>query len=395
MRRNIVICCDGTGNAIEGDFSNVLKLFRIALKDEEQIVYYNTGVGTIGLASDWARFCQKAKTVFGLATGYGLDANVLDAYRFVCQTWRPDDRIYIFGFSRGAYTARILAGFIHLIGLLRPENTNLAANALTAYKSTSQKNDFSLARSFRRMCDTRHATIHFVGVWDTVASWIVPRPDRFYLPSLGTLPFTRNNPSVRTFRHAISIDERRRMFRLNEWEAGQIFEPVPFANPPSTEKQDVLEMAFAGVHSDIGSAYPEDESALSKFPLAWLIKQAEAKGLKIKQSLYLHLVDGAPLPDGRHFYTAPNAAGCLHNSLTWPWWLLEVIPKRTKRRETRRWSLLWWWYFPLGERRRLPATVLLHPSVRERQRAREDYNPQNIASLEVWREPNDAAPGTT
>ena len=170
---------------------------------------------------------------------------------------------------------------------------------------------------------------------------------------------------------------------------------MPFANPPSTEKQDVLEVAFAGVHSDIGSAYPEDESALSKFPLAWLIKQAEAKGLKIKQSLYLHLVDGAPLPDGRHFYTAPNAAGCLHNSLTWPWWLLEVIPKRTKRRETRRWSLLWWWYFPLGERRRLPATVLLHPSVRARQRAREDYNPQNIASLEVWREPDDAAPGTT
>ena len=119
-RRNLVIMLDGTGNELGRNLSNVLKLYRIAEKGEKQLVFYNPGVGTIGRINPWRRLRQKASGVLGLATGYGLDENVLSAYKFLVQNWREGDHIYLFGFSRGAWTARVLAGFIHLVGLLRP-----------------------------------------------------------------------------------------------------------------------------------------------------------------------------------------------------------------------------------------------------------------------------------
>lgn len=376
MNKNIVVLCDGTGNEVEGNLSNVLKLFRIAQKNVDQLVYYNPGVGTIGLSSDWGSIFQNAKGVFGLATGYGLDENIMDAYRFVCQRYEDGDKLFFFGFSRGSYTVRALAGLIHTVGLLRPEQLNIATYALTAYKRASQENNLHLAWDFARIMSTRHATIHFLGVWDTVASMIVPRPDRFYLPSLRTLPYTRTNPSVRCFRQAVAIDERRRMFRLNRWEPRQTYEAEPFADPPSGVAQDTVQMAFAGVHSDIGGGYPEAESGLSKFPLAWLTDEAEAQGLLIDASMYSHLVKGAALPTGKYVYVAPDATGKLHNSLNWAWWILELLPKSVKWREWNRWSLFGW-YFPRAEPRRLPVDVQIHPSVDERKCRLGDYRPVN------------------
>lgn len=377
MNKNIVVCCDGTGNEVQGDLSNVLKLFRIAQKDEQQIVYYNPGVGTIGLSSEWGHALQNAKGVFGLATGYGLDDNIMDAYRFVCQVYEEGDRLFFFGFSRGSYTVRALAGLIHMTGLLRPEQLNVATYALTAYKRASEENNLHLAWDFGRIMSTRHATIHFLGVWDTVASMIVPRRDRFYLPSLRTLPFTRKNPSVRCFRQAVAIDERRRMFRLNRWEPGQSYVPVPFANPPSDVPQDAVQMAFAGVHSDIGGGYPESESGLSKFPLAWLAGEAIAQGLLVNAAMYEHLVDGAALTGGKHAYVAPDATAKLHNSLTWGWRILELLPKRVKWREWKRRSLFGL-YLPCGEPRRLPDDLNIHPSVEERRSRLAGYRPVNV-----------------
>src|SRR3546814_16468278 len=89
---------------------------------------------------------------------------------------------------------------------------------------------------------------------------------RMWIPSLETLPYTRNNPSVRIFRHAMALDERRRMFRLAEWEQPQPFVPVRF-RPKEWEPQDIEQRWFSGVHSDIGGGYPEKESELSKLPL--------------------------------------------------------------------------------------------------------------------------------
>ena len=112
--RNIVILCDGTGNEISENISNVLKLYRCLRKTAKtqprQFVYYDPGVGTLAQPSTWHRIRANISLVLGLATGYGLDANVLAAYQFLVNHWQEGDRIYLFGFSRGAYTGLVIVG---------------------------------------------------------------------------------------------------------------------------------------------------------------------------------------------------------------------------------------------------------------------------------------------
>ena len=416
--RNIVICCDGTGNQVTGDLSNVLKLFRILRKDEKQRVFYDPGVGTIGMEQPWDRLKAKARAVWGLATGAGLDDNILDAYRFLVETYEDGDRVFLFGFSRGAYTVRALAGFIHTIGLLRPDQVNIADYALTVYKQAGweredaydeakrsggarpappapggaseggersrapgldAKSGFAAAWQFGKVTGTRHVPIHFIGVWDTVASVIVPGAAPFSLPQLRTLPYTRVNPSVPTFRHAMAIDEHRRFFRLNTWKEGQKFVVNPFVKPPAEEDQDCDQVWFAGVHSDVGGGYPEPESSLSKLPLIWMIEQAtaEGQGLRISQSAFDHLALGINRPEDRYQYVAPDACGPIHNSLTIGWWPLEwPIPKSAEWRQWRRLSLFGF-YWPLAEPRPIPEGAKIHPSVEERRR-RCAYRPVNL-----------------
>src|SRR5947208_1930932 len=248
--KNIVICCDGTGNEISENISNVLKLYRCLRKSGKtapQVVFYDPGVGTLARPDPWRKLWQDTITIFGLLTGYGLDDNVLASYEFLVQNYRDGDDIYLFGFSRGAYAVRVLAGLVHKIGLISPQQVNLAGSGLTAYKQFSSDvaprfgpdphaltdagdedgplpaSPFDNAAQIARITSARWPTIRFVGVWDTVASVIVPRADRFYLPSLEELAFTLQNPSVRIFRQAISIDERRCMFRLKKWDAPQTY----------------------------------------------------------------------------------------------------------------------------------------------------------------------------
>jgi uncharacterized protein (DUF2235 family) len=231
MPKNIVICCDGTGNEIKADLSNVLKLFRVLKKTGPQLVYYDPGIGTLSSSDGWARLKQKFKLVFGLATGQGLDANILDAYRFLIDNYQDGDQVYLFGFSRGAYTVRVLAGFLNPhIGLLEPQQKNLCDYALTTYKKAAEQDDFQIAWRFQRIMPARQIPIKFVGVWDSVSSILVPRPDRLYLPSLQMLLYTATNPLVEVFRQTMAIDERRRMFRLNRWSEPQEYKPNPFDN---------------------------------------------------------------------------------------------------------------------------------------------------------------------
>ncbi len=110
MPKSIIICCDGTGNEIKENESNVLKFYRLLLKNKKQVVFYDPGVGTISNSGAWSTFKSKSKGVLGLVTGFGLDKNVLDAYRFLIRNYEDGDDIYLFGFSRGAYTVRVLAG---------------------------------------------------------------------------------------------------------------------------------------------------------------------------------------------------------------------------------------------------------------------------------------------
>lgn len=371
-----MVMLDGTGNELGRNLSNVLKLFRIAEKGERQLCFYNPGVGTIARESAWHRLRQKFTGIIGLAFGYGLDENVLSGYRFLVENWREGDRIYLFGFSRGAWTARVLAGFIHLIGLVRPEQLNMCDSALGTYKRAAKDDDLPLAWHFSRVIGARHPTIDFVGVWDTVGSVIVPRPDRMYIPSLETLPYTRTNPSVRIFRHALALDERRRMFRVAKWKQPQDFLPNRF-RPDEKVEQDIEQCWFAGVHSDVGGGYPEVESALAKIPLAWIIQEASKAGLRINQANYRHLVLGEKLEAGRHEYVPPSPLGEAHQSLKGAWWLLEIIPKAVKYREWSRRSLLGC-YLPLAEPRKVDAAHIVDTSVHDRMAGLASYRPVNL-----------------
>ena len=377
MVRRLVICLDGTGNEIGKNLSNVLKLFRILSKEEHQRVYYDPGVGTIGQPGSWNRFKQKLQGVFGLALGLGLDENVLDAYSYLCRSYREGDEIYLFGFSRGAHTARVLAGFIHLVGLLREDQLNICSYALTAYKRASEEHDLGIGWHFKRITGGRAVPIRFIGVWDTVASVIVPRRDRFYIPDLELLPYTQLNPSVQSFRHAIALDERRRMFRLSPWKEPQPFVSNPFQEGPATS-QDIKQVWFPGVHADIGGGYPEVESALSKYPLLWMVEEAVRAGLKINTAMLNHLARGASRKNSKHDYVPPDAAGQLHKSLKGAWYALEPLPKSVKWKEWPERKSLLGFYIPWAEPRPVPEGALIHHSVVERIRTLPSYAPVNL-----------------
>ena len=152
----------------------------------------------------------------------------------------------------------------------------------------------------------------------------MPRPDRFYWPSLEELAFTIVNPSVQTFRQAISIDERRCMFRLKKWDAPQTYKHNRF-NDAHAEPQDILQVWFAGVHADIGGGYPEKQSGLSKYPLLWMIDEATKCGLQVNQATVNQLAWGIQRKGSPYSYVVPDVRGDLHTSLKGAWWILEYL----------------------------------------------------------------------
>jgi uncharacterized protein (DUF2235 family) len=404
--KNIVICCDGTGNQINENISNVLKLYRMMRKtgktEPHQIVFYDPGVGTLARPDPWRKVLQDTITVLGLATGYGLDDNVLASYEFLANNYEEGDDIYLFGFSRGAYTARVLAGLIHKVGLVSPQQVNLAGAGLTAYKqlSNSGRPDPGLdprrftdggddaspaskddqAAQFARILSVSWPTVRFVGVWDTVASVIVPRPDRFYLPSLQELAFTLKNPSVKTFRQAISIDERRRMFRLKPWDEGQTFMRNRFSQTNNSAPQDSRQVWFAGVHADIGGGYPEKESGISKYPLLWMIDEAVKCGLAVDQRTVNQLAWGVQRKDSPFSYVAPDFACDAHDSMSAAWRVLEYIPKADKYKEWKPRHSILGHYLPAAEPRPIPEGAFVHESVLKRMAAVPNYRPINLPS---------------
>jgi uncharacterized protein (DUF2235 family) len=404
--RNIIILCDGTGNEISENISNVLKLYRCLRKTEKtqprQLVFYDPGVGTLERPDPWHKLKQDFNAILGLATGYGLDDNVLAAYAFLVHTYQTGDQIYLFGFSRGAYTVRVLAGLIHKVGLITPEQVNLAGSGLIAYKqfssdeapklrakfksaveaaaaeNTLPQTAFDNAAQFARITSTRWPTIRFVGVWDTVASVIVPRADRFLAwPSLEELAFTLVNPSVQTFRQAISIDERRCMFRLKKWDVPQTFKHNRF-NDAHAEPQDILQVWFAGVHADIGGGYPEKQSGLSKYPLLWMIDEATKCGLQVNQATVNQLAWGIQRKGSPFSYVVPDVRGDLHTSLRGAWWILEYIPKRATYKEWPARTAHFGYYIPDAEPRFIPDGAIIHESVLERMDAMPSYRPVNL-----------------
>jgi uncharacterized protein (DUF2235 family) len=304
--KNVVLCCDGTANEFAQDRTNVVKLF-YALEHgtARQVAFYHPGLGTMELPGALTGFGKWVRRVLGLAIGYGLEADVRDAYVFLMQNFEPDDRLFLFGFSRGAYTVRVVASLLHMYGLIPKGNEPLVPYAIRMMTADAQAR-FELANGFK---DTFSIPCKpwFVGVWDTVSSvgWIA---------NPLSVPYTANNPDIANGRHAISIDEHRAFFRQNQWHNTPPTPPGPV---------DMKQVWFPGVHCDVGGGYAESTSGLSKIALEWMLAEAHSRDLFLDKAR-TDLVLGK----NGHGYMPPNATAEPHESLTLKWWPAEFMPKR-------------------------------------------------------------------
>jgi uncharacterized protein (DUF2235 family) len=284
----------------------------------------------------------------GLAFGHGVQDDVRDAFVFLSDHFVPGDRVFLFGFSRGAYTARALAGLLRMYGLLQPGNGPVAPYAIRMMFAINQaewRQDsqtvgevFELAARFRETF-ARECKPYFIGLWDTVSSlgWFA-RPTH--------LPYTASNPDVEIARHAIAIDERRAFFPANLWR--------PRATEPSGPK-DLIQVWFPGGHGDVGGGHPEGpESAQSKYPLEWILREAQKAGMLVDENKVAQILG---LSEGSTFQQA-SVQFKLHETLTGWWRLAEFLPKPYYDYDTGRKS----WRANLFRRRSMPADAYVHES---------------------------------
>ena len=371
MPKNIVILLDGTSNQISADRTNILRLYGSLTKSEQQLVYYDPGVGTLGAERSWLGLWRKTVELWGMATGFGMDQNVKEAYRFLVENFEFErstatstgwqDQIYICGFSRGAYSARVLAGFLRAFGVMEKRNLNLLDYAYRAYKRIGTKDStWGEINLFSKTLRPYPPSVRFLGLFDTVSSVI---ESGRYRPQLKNHAHTDHNSSVESVRHAVAIHEKRIMFRPCLWPMGQSYRPSKF-HTNNEYPQDAREVWFTGVHADVGGGYPEAQSALAKEALVWMIDQAGAQGLAFNTATVNQLVRGTPQKGNRKQYTPPSPFGMKHNSMNLAWAVLEFLPAFKPKASSRK--RVFGVTIPLFEPRRIPPGARIHRSVFER-----------------------------
>ncbi|KAJ2925185.1 hypothetical protein H1R20_g11920, partial [Candolleomyces eurysporus] len=305
QNRTLVLCFDGTGDQFDGDNSNVVQFVSLLMKEDhdKQLVYYQTGIGT---------YTAKNRTISPLISQLQRILNTMFA-----------DTIdaHIMGFSRGAYTARCLASMLYIVGLLPPNNSEQVSFAYTIFR---RNDDFGRkqADDFKRAFSTT-VNIEFLGVWDTVGSvgFIPEKP-----------PFTTSTAFIKTYRHAMSLDERRAKFQANPWNKHLSVEeepevPTSSSRPPT----DIKEVWFAGCHSGPAAMLDSEEHE------------------ELKDAL-------SPIYDRM-------------NIRKW-WWLLEYIPLPLRR--VRNGQITTRLGFNLGKPRVVESPIL-HRSVKMRMEAKYTY----------------------
>ncbi|MDF1668261.1 MAG: DUF2235 domain-containing protein [Roseovarius sp.] len=383
MPRNIVLLLDGTANALTANTTNLPRLYKVLEKSDTQQVFYDPGVGTFEEGNSFLSWYRRFKEVLGMATGWGLDRNVKQAYRYLCQvtgdTDEITDEIYLMGFSRGSHTARVLAGLIHQIGLLRPDQMNLVDYAYDAYKRISNSRSdeagasvpFEAVDAFTSHLKPRRVPVRCVAVFDTVSSMIEIDGMRLRLRPYAN---TTNNPCIKSLRHAVAIDERRIMFKPRLWGDTQEYWGNLPIRPKTPAKQDVQEVWFSGVHADIGGGYPEDEAGLAKVTLKWVLDELAPMGLKINKRAFNKYVLGTH----KDRYIEPDPLADPHDSMNFGWKIIEFIPfKHNKFSRTPRETFLGW-YLPLCKPRHIKAGSNIHTSVFKRRGTEQDYLQPNI-----------------
>lgn len=274
--RNIVVCSDGTGNQFGDHNTNVVRAFRNIPTSETQLAFYDPGLGTFdpkktgtGSVTVFGKAGAELRKLKGKATGAGIQTNVQDAYEYLMTHHRPGDRVYLFGFSRGAHTVRVLAGMLHKVGLLEEGSKNLVPYAYRMARHGEDGIAWQFKEAFSRSCP-----VHFLGVWDTVRTVGFIKPHKFSNEIL--------NPEVGHACHALAIDEQRGKFEPSLWD-----------EDASVNPERIEQVWFAGVHSDVGGWY--DDQGVSSIAFRWMLKQAEAHELELMPGW----ADGLPLdPQG-------------------------------------------------------------------------------------------------
>ena len=306
MSKNIVVCSDGTGNrGGKRRGTNVWRIFNAVdrhHKDREQITYYDDGVGTHNV---------RLLRLLGGAFGWGLCRNICEAYEFLALNYEEGDKIFLFGFSRGGYTVRSLAGMICRCGLLERDAVVQASRRtrrrdvkriLHAYRSETPTPDGASAEQIRKCLEIgnlrlRSVKIHFVGVWDTVDAVGVPFDElKECVDPIWRCVFKRRlwgfhdlkpHPAIRHAYQALALDDERKTFHPLVWKVpnSKPHDPTGPADSNESEtscvagddrkregKQIVAQVWFAGAHSNVGGGYPKD--SLSLVPLLWMMHRA-------------------------------------------------------------------------------------------------------------------------
>src|ERR1019366_7258391 len=363
MTKNIVICCDGTANEFARDRTNVVKLYYTLRQDPaKQVTFYLPGLGTMEPVGALTTPARKITRLLGMGVGYGLANDIREAYVFLMENFQEGDQVFLFGFSRGAYTARAVCSLLHMYGLIQPGNAPLVPYVIRMMIATEKLDEaqrknktptqaekdevadyFKLAGEFKATMSRSGCKPHFVGVWDTVSSvgW---RDNPL------KLPFSADNPDIEIGRHALAIDERRAFFRSNRW--------IPSPLLPHHGPRDVKQVWFPGVHSDVGGGYPEKESGLAKIPLEWMLEEAKKAGLCVDQCRQDEILGRSP----GSTYVKPDVDGCAHESLKGFWKIAEWIRKPQYNAVTHQTEML----RNRGKRRTIPPGSLVHESAFQR-----------------------------
>jgi uncharacterized protein (DUF2235 family) len=300
VAEKIIILSDGTGNAASSVWrTNVWRIFQsLDLQGNQQAAKYDDGVGT-------SSFVPLA--LLGGAFGWGLKRNVLDSYEFICRNYQPDSKLYLFGFSRGAFTARVLAAFILDQGLVdtdsEAERHDLARKAYRAYRANGYHSIWRIEVVFRalraglvKIADLllrrpiynpaktiTVPAIEFVGIWDTVAAYGLPVDEWTRGISNWIWPLELPNrvlsDKVQCARHALALDDERTTFHPVLWTEQAPGEPAPTISA-ATKDERLVQVWFVGMHANVGGGYPDD--ALAFVPLDWIFREAQRRGLVFK-----------------------------------------------------------------------------------------------------------------
>ncbi len=335
--RQLIICCDGTNNNLTGRINdtNVTQLCELLEPDtQNQLLYYDPGVGNSGTfpGATWTeRFKQKWERLSSLAFGSGIYDNIAEAYRFLMRNWQPGDDIFLFGFSRGAFTARSLGGMIATFGILRPDMEAMVPTLLHVYflkrDTEKQKRRFEAVKhqvsELFASSAAREAPVWFVGVWDTVESVGAPVFFSKEISAKATIVGKRFNH----VRQALALDEYRYTFAPRAYWIEQGYDYA-------AQGQSIAQEWFSGGHCDVGGGYANAHAGLSQQALLWMVDEAASSLCKLR--LNPALVTGGKADhalitqrlDGRSRQRGPRERLVHSETYSTPWWALAGLTVR-------------------------------------------------------------------